>query len=262
MERVHPTLLQNVLVTPKNSIIMQSLHARETDLRTNGDGFGLGWYAHDIGTDPALFTSISPAWNDRNLLYLTSKIQSSCFFAHVRSASNGGVTTFNCHPFVHGDWMLMHNGEIFDFSGVKRHIRRLLEDDIYNWVKGDTDSEHIFALFLQKAKGRDLSQLSVVADILQETLQLLDSILKQYGKKGVSYYNICLTDGYRVIASRYCSNKKRKPYSLHYLVGRGFNNPDLWGNGEGEPSYVVVSSEKLNDLYAILNFPQSEPIFI
>jgi glutamine amidotransferase len=244
----HPTLLKNVLVTPKNSLIMQSLHARETELRTNGDGFGLGWYAHDISTEPALFTSIAPAWNDRNLLNLTSIIQSPCFFAHVRSASNGGVTTYNCHPFIFGDWMLMHNGEIFDFVHVKRHIRHLLDDDVYHWLKGDTDSEHIFALFMQKAKGRDLNHLAEVADVMQETLQVLDYILLQYGKKGVSYYNICLTDGHRMVATRYCSSKRHKPYSLHYLIGRGLVNPDFWGVGEGEPSYVVVSSEKLNGL--------------
>ena len=45
-----PTFLENVLVNPKNSIVMQSLHARETNLRTNGDGFGVGWYAPEIST--------------------------------------------------------------------------------------------------------------------------------------------------------------------------------------------------------------------
>src|SRR5215216_2121688 len=86
------TLLQDILVKPYNSIVMQSLHARETKIPTNGDGFGLGWYAKKISPHPALFTSIAPAWNDRNLLSLTSKIKSKCFFAHVRAASAGGVT--------------------------------------------------------------------------------------------------------------------------------------------------------------------------
>lgn len=242
------TLLENVLVMPKNSIVMQSLHARETSLRTNGDGFGVGWYAPDICTDPALFTSISPAWNDRNLLNLTAKIQSPCFFAHVRAASAGGVTNFNCHPFVYGDWMLMHNGEIHNFAQIKRHLRHLLDDDIYDWVKGDTDSEHLFALFLQLAKGRDMGELNKVADVLQETLETIQGLIKQFSKVGSSYFNICLTDGRRVIATRYCSNKNRKTLTMHYLQGYALQAQSLWEKKEGSPAYVVVSSEKLSDL--------------
>src|SRR5438876_12361096 len=93
-------LLEDVLVKPVNSIVMQSLHARESTIPTNGDGFGVGWYASHISPEPALFTSVFPAWNDRNLLNLTAKIKSSCFFAHVRAAGAGGVTNYNCHPFV------------------------------------------------------------------------------------------------------------------------------------------------------------------
>lgn len=243
-----PTLLENVLVTPKNSIVMQSLHARETNLRTNGDGFGVGWYAPEISSAPAIFTSISPAWNDRNLLHLTAKIQSPCFFAHVRSASAGGVTTYNCHPFIYGDWMFMHNGEINDFIAVKRHLRHLLDDDIYNWIKGDTDSEHFFALFLQLAKGKDLSNIFIVADLLQETILKTQELIKEFGKSGPSYYNICLTDGRRMIATRYCSNPKRKTLTLHYLVEHMISTQGLWEKEEDKPSYVVVSSEKLNDI--------------
>ena len=207
-------LLEYILVKPVNSIIMQSLHARETTIPTNGDGFGLGWYAPHISRDPALFTSISPAWNDNNLLHLTAKIESPCFFAHVRAAGAGGVTKYNCHPFVYEQWMLMHNGDICDFIAVKRHLRHLLDDDIYNWIKGETDSEHLFALFLQLAKGKDLSKIRVIADVLQATFRIINELVEQYGTRNASYYNICLTDGKRLIASRYCTEKNEKPESF------------------------------------------------
>lgn len=243
----HPTLLENALVKPKNSIIMQSLHARETNLRTNGDGFGVGWYAPEIDPYPALFTSVFPAWNDRNLLYLTAKIKSSCFFAHVRSASSGGVTNFNCHPFIFGEWLLMHNGEIHDFINVKRHIRHLLDDDIYHWIKGETDSEHFFGLFFQLAKDKDMSDLSVVGEVLEQTIHKIDAVIHEFGRAGPCYFNVCLTDGKRVVATRYCSHTKSKPLSLHYLKGyipvNEFSDKEL-----PIPSYVVISSEKLNDL--------------
>ncbi|KTD07550.1 class II glutamine amidotransferase [Legionella jamestowniensis] len=222
----HEALLDDILVKPANSIVMQSLHARETVVPTNGDGFGLGWYTPLISEEPALFTSISPAWNDRNLLHLTAKIKSPCFFAHVRAAGAGGVTNYNCHPFIHGRWMLMHNGDIADFIVVKRHLRHLLDDDIYHWIQGETDSEHLFALFLQLAKGKDLSQLAVVADVLEETFAQINELIKYFGTSEASYFNVCLTDGERLVASRYTTHKKAKPESLHYFVGGCFTTFD------------------------------------
>lgn len=256
-----PVLMERVLVQPKNSIVMQSLHARETSLRTNGDGFGVGWYVPEIGSDPALFTSISPAWNDRNLLHLTAKIKSPCFFAHVRSASAGGVTNYNCHPFIYNDWMLMHNGEINNFITVKRHIRHLLEDDIYHWIKGDTDSEHLFGLFLQLAKGRDLTKMHVVADVLENTMRKILDLIRQYGETGPSYFNICLTDGKRIIATRHCNYEKKKALTLHYLVGYAVGSDDT--ENRNMPSYVVVSSEKLTDIHTIWHeVPQQHMILV
>lgn len=243
----HTILLEEVLVKPKNSIIMQSLHAKETDIRTNGDGFGLGWYIPHLGETPGLFTSINPAWNDRNLLSLCAKIESPCFFAHVRAASAGGVTIYNSHPFVHGRWMLMHNGGIQDFIQVKRHLRHLLDDDIYHWIQGETDSEHFFALFLQLSKGRDLNKMNVVADVFIQTLRIVESLVKEYGTPGPSYFNVCLTDGHRMLICRYCSDKRHKPLSLHYLTESSLiehaQRPGL-KNLKHTP-FVLVASEKL-----------------
>jgi glutamine amidotransferase len=249
----HDVLLEDVLVKPVNSIVMQSLHARESTIPTNGDGFGLGWYAPEISEVPALFKSISPAWNDNNLLNLTAKIKSPCFFAHVRAASAGGVTHYNCHPFVHDKWMLMHNGELYNFISIKRHLRHLLDDDIYNWIQGETDSEHLFALFLQLSRGKDLTRLSVVADILEETFAQVIDLIKVFSKAGPSYFNVCLTDGKRMIATRYCTAKRIPPESMHYSLGSRFvakKGRFHMLQEDGEKATLLISSEKLTDFEA------------
>ena len=246
----HEVLLEDILVKPINSIVMQSLHARESSIPTNGDGFGLGWYVPEISSNPALFTSISPAWSDNNLLSLAAKIKSINFFAHVRAASGGGVTHYNCHPFIHGDWMLMHNGEISDFITIKRHLRHLLDDDIYNWIKGETDSEHLFALFLQLAKGKDLSNLSVVADVLQATFKQIGQLIKEYSQPGPSYFNVCLTDGHRLVASRCCTDETITPETMHYSIGSKYialNGRYHMLVSEGIQKSLLVASEKLTD---------------
>lgn len=244
-------LLDKILVKPENSLVMQSLHARESkEVPTNGDGFGVGWYAPAISKDPALFTSIFPAWSDKNLLHLTSKIKSPAFFGHVRAASVGGINSYNCHPFIFKNWMFMHNGNIGDFIMVKRHLRRLLDDELYQWIKGETDSEHMFALFLQKAKNKKLNTLTQIAELLIVTMQAVHELVATYGKGNSSFFNLCLTDGKRMIATRYCSSPKEEPASMHYFLGYGDKKllfkPEK--SSTHKPKFVLISSEKLAHL--------------
>lgn len=223
-------LLSDILISPSNSIIKQSLHAKETHTPTNGDGFGIGWYTPSINQEPALFTSLYPAWNDNNLHHLSKKIISPAFFAHVRAASMGGVTHYNCHPFIFRNWMFMHNGGIHHFLAIKRHLRHLLDDDIYHWVKGQTDSEHFFGLILQLAKKHSIHNATTLTEIILEAFNIITNLTKKYAKEGPSYYNLCLTDGKQIIATRYCTHPHKQQDSLHYAITK---------------QYALVSSEKL-----------------
>jgi glutamine amidotransferase len=243
-------LLNEVLVKPENSLVLQSLHAREaSEVPTNGDGFGIGWYMPSISRNPGIFTSIFPAWNDQNLLHITYKIKSPCFFGHVRAASVGGINAYNCHPFFYERWMLMHNGNIGDFILIKRHIRRMLDDEYYQWIQGETDSEHLFALFLQLIRNKKIKDITEVAETLLQTLSIIRELICMYGAGGTSYYNLCLTDGERMIATRYCSDKKFKPSSLHYVIchdDEQSSSPKK--HAHQKPKYVLISSERLTDL--------------
>jgi predicted glutamine amidotransferase len=70
-----PVLLEDLLLKPTHSLIIQSLHSRLGATTTNGDGFGVGWYGE--GDAPGVFHSIAPAWNDRNLKELSRHVVSS-----------------------------------------------------------------------------------------------------------------------------------------------------------------------------------------
>lgn len=230
-------LLSDILIKPKHSLIKQSLLSRESRTVTNGDGFGLGWYT-TFSKSPALFTSLFPAWNDRNLAYLAKKTRAPLFFGHVRAASSGGISPFNCHPFLYKNWMFMHNGGIPHFEKIKRELYDSLDDDIYKWIQGSTDSEAIFALFLQLAKHSSTHTLSEITTILQEVLSRIDSAVKKHHEKGVSHFNICITDGKRLVAFRYCTSKQAKPETMYLSIRKEAETDDL-------PQSVVIASEKL-----------------
>ena len=77
-----PLQMERVLFKARHSLIDQSLHARLGATTTNGDGFGLGWYARpapDGSLEPPFrYRSVHPAWNDRNLREAARAIHSRC----------------------------------------------------------------------------------------------------------------------------------------------------------------------------------------
>ncbi len=252
----HPILLDDVLIKPKNSLIKQSIHARETSEPLNGDGFGLGWYAHEIDPSPGLFKSIRPAWNNVNLSHLASKIKSSNFFAHIRAASEGNVTGNNCHPFNSANLLFMHNGGIGQFAQIKRHIRRRLNDEIYNRVHGETDSEHFFALFQQLCINHKIERLdaNTMYEIFLETIRLLFEIQKENNAIATSFLNIAITDGHSMMVSRYVNDPSLEARTLYYAVGDKFCYEDgvcrMHEYDKASNKAVLIVSEKLNDFEA------------
>jgi predicted glutamine amidotransferase len=50
-----PTRLSSLIVDPGHSLIRQSVHSNEREEPLNGDGFGVGWYANELATEPAVF---------------------------------------------------------------------------------------------------------------------------------------------------------------------------------------------------------------
>src|SRR5215208_5710978 len=142
-----PILLEELLYKPEHSLIDQSLHARLGVETTNGDGFGVGWYGPDAQT-PAVFHSIEPAWNDRNLREVAGHVESPLFLAHIRASTGTAVQQTNCHPFRHGRWLWVHNGLVRDFHRVKRELALAVDESLYPQMEGSTDSEMLFYLAL------------------------------------------------------------------------------------------------------------------
>ena len=142
-----PILIEELLYGPEHSLIDQSRHARMGVDTTNGDGFGVGWYSADTET-PALFRSIEPAWNDRNLREVTGHVHSPLFLAHIRASTGTAVQQTNCHPFRHGEWLWVHNGLVRDFHLIKRELAVAVDESLYADMEGSADSEMLFYLAL------------------------------------------------------------------------------------------------------------------
>lgn len=144
--------LASLVTEPDHSIIKQSVHAAETEEPLNGDGFGIAWYVPTVSERPGLFRSVTPAWSNQNLLELARVTRSPCVLAHVRAATSGlPVAETNCHPFTSGPYAFMHNGDVARFHQIRRWLLADLSDAAFTAIKGSTDSEHLFGVFLDEA---------------------------------------------------------------------------------------------------------------
>ena len=251
-----PVLAEDLITKPKNSLIHQSYHALEAPEPLNGDGFGMGWYNTRIRPEPGLFKSIIPAWNNQNLKTNAGIIKSNCLFAHIRAATEGGISLENSHPFSYHQYLMMHNGGIRDFMAIKRDLINRLSNHYYQWIKGQTDSEHIFALFMQKVADLSAGQqgealpLDFLVDCFNQTFAEIAALKQKRGLTAASVYNMVVTDGSRLIATRYSTDPAAESRTLYYSQGKKY---ECRGNlcqmvpQDGKTGSVLVVSEKLDE---------------
>lgn len=242
-----PEIFISSLVTePIHSIIHQSYQAKERVEPLNGDGFGVGWYGPRFCDSPAVFKEVSPAWNNQNLRDIARVTMSSCIFAHVRAATVGGeVSRTNCHPFSWHNYLFMHNGTVFEFSKIQRSLRQGLSDEAYNQIKGYTDSEHIFALFIDQIKEVSNPTVEQLSGALEQVILQVELLKEEDGVSLPSTMNLALSDGKCLVATRYVS-EGGEPNSLYYLSGDEFRCEDGRCIMHSGDKAVLIASEPLN----------------
>jgi predicted glutamine amidotransferase len=111
--------------------------------RREPDGTGLGWFDED--GRPQLSKQPLAAYADQEFARRARELESAVFLAHIRYATTGGVEVRNTHPFEQRGRLFSHNGVILELERLERE----LGDDL-RLVKGDTDSERLFALITRE----------------------------------------------------------------------------------------------------------------
>lgn len=221
-----PIPLDQLLYAPEHSLVVQSYQPRELEIALlNADGFGVGWYHPDRQTEPFRYRHTLPIWNDVNLPSLARYVESGCFLANIRSATPGlAVDLSNCQPFQQGQLLFTHNGYIERFRAtLYRPIRDRIQDTAYQQIHGLTDSEHMFALWVNELEQHPGLSL---AEGLQRSLHTLTELAGEYGVRIAA--NVMVSDGQQLVACRF--DNQAVPPSLYVLASA---------------SAVIVASEPL-----------------
>lgn len=124
----------------------------------NPDGYGIGTFEPD-GT-PEVDLAALAAYVDERFAGEAREECSTTFLAHVRYASTGPVDERNSHPFAMDGRLFAHNGH---FEGLAELEAELGPERAR--VRGDTDSERLFALISREAaaNGGDVGAAVVAA---------------------------------------------------------------------------------------------------
>ncbi len=249
--RGEPITLSSLITEPSNSLIHQSFHSHEREEPLNGDGFGVAWYAPEMSDEPALFSSVRPAWNNSNLRHLARVTRSTCVLAHIRAATPGlPVTLLNCHPFLWGTFAFMHNGHVGGFRALRRRLLERLSDEAFSLIDGSTDSEHVFALFVDHYRGLDVfDPAERMAAALASAIAEVEELRREAGAEQDSQLNLAVSDGRAAVASRFSSSGPATAPSLYVHSGSRFVSLDdtycMLDPAAGRGA-VIIASERLS----------------
>ncbi len=165
-------------------------------------GWGVGWYAPD---GVRLRRGTLPAHEDAAFLEAAHAARSPIVIAHVRDASIGPVAEENTHPFAWGRWLFAHNGTVARYRtvrGVRGAIAAEIDPALRPLLRGDTDSERCFLLFLSRLPARARKAGATIAEVrraLAETTAIVARIADPRAK-APSSLNFVVSDG-RVLAA-------------------------------------------------------------
>ena len=211
--------LEKLILEPEHSLLGQASAPRHQKQGTvNADGFGVGWYDRDVRAEPARYRTSRPIWTDASFASLAGLVSANTVLASVRNATPGmPIDEVSTAPFTDGPWLFSHNGFVPDFrAGVGRALRREVSQLRASAIDGETDSELLFALALDR-----LDAGASPADALVSVVERVDD-------GATARLNLLLTDGERVAATA-CRN------SLFVLDDRHLTGA------------VVVASEPYDD---------------
>ena len=208
--------LGEIVSAPAHSLVVQSYKPKEMHTAVvNADGYGAALWLDDGKPEPALYRTAAPIWADPNQAWMNERLRVRSVIAAVRSATPGiGFELANVQPFTHGKLGFAHNGFITDFhKGARRLLGQRLEPEIFDGIKGTSDSEYIFGLVLQEG--------------LEGAVAALESLCREVNRTAVA--SMILGDGEKLSAIRWA--RGLKPATLYAAS---------WGKG------VCVASEPLD----------------
>jgi glutamine amidotransferase len=238
---VIPSKVHRSLLAAENALGVQS--------NFHPDGWGVAFY---VDGTPHLTRSPLTALGDSLFHMLSGVAASQTVLAHVRKATQGPKTVFNCHPFQYGRWVFAHNGDIPTFGARRDELVAAIAPELARFILGETDSEIVFYLFLTKlSRSAPLGsrfELEQVMNALRSAVEVVREVCDR-GDAAPALLTLLVTDGELLAATQggrelywsshknRCADRDRCP-----SLSASCEAPSTDGN----VNHFIVSSEPLS----------------
>jgi predicted glutamine amidotransferase len=170
------------------------------------------------------FASVPKATEFSRSPTLTLRLAPDIVIGHIRLATDSKSTYENTHPFLYQNQLFLQNGYIANFAEHKNELVKCVDASLLKHVKGDTDTELLFFMFLTIKKRREKNHKTVTS--LQETKILVESIrelFRIFEDKNIEISaNLIYAEERYIVITRYITYDKSKykkeqiPPSLYY----------------------------------------------
>jgi glutamine amidotransferase len=162
------------------------LEGRALDVRRKAGvtpGWGVGFYQ---GGEILLKRRPLDDRAEIKMTDITRDIRADVALAQVRLATVGPLRTENTHPFRYRTWLFANTGTVEAFATLRGRLAESLPQFLQRDVRGETDSElvfHLFLSFLHDGGQLDRPQVDapVAAAALRSTIALVDRLCAEEG---------------------------------------------------------------------------------
>jgi glutamine amidotransferase len=281
-----PVLLDNLLFQPDSALVRQSYMPKMLNL-LNLAGFGLrAWDpSSHAPQQPFFYGSPSLPVFDRNLKSLAEKVRAACVLGHVRGVAYStavDISLQNVHPFQFEGlpWALAHNGDLAGMEEMKPLLASQVKSEFLRRIRGTTDSEWIYALFVSQLKdATGEADEGEVFHALERTLAIIRRARAKLGVDVSSSVNLFIANGSQVAALRYCFDFGRYRtedaakvheanlsfLSLWYTLGRDYGLHEgewkMTGGAERADAILVASEPLTRDTSSWVELPEYGALF-
>src|SRR3984893_14785839 len=164
-------------------------------------GWGLGFYQ---GGEVLMRRRPIDERPEIDVAKVAADVRADLVVGHVRLATVGALRTENTHPFRSRQWLFAQTGTVSEFEQVRERLVASVPDFLRSGIRGDTDAEvvfHVFLSFLHDA-GRlndGLVEPSLVREALRSSLAVIDGMTAEVGTEPVKL-NLMVSNGDQLIA--------------------------------------------------------------
>lgn len=219
-----------------------------TDEYTNRkhlDGYGLAFFNGETWTVCKSEKTYKTEPNTKQYVELAAKMP--LVIGHIRRKTEiAPISLVNTHPFVYGDNVFLHNGNVFGFNERKHLLVKHILPHYITEIKGETDTEHIFYLllsYIERLWNHDSK--SPDPEIVSEAfLQVFSRLSKIYSKWNANIIYANHTHSY-IVRTKYL-NKRQHPKEK-------FEAQSLYWNGSLEnETKLLITSEPIMKTYSVI----------